>query len=484
VETLVEHDLLKGLATPILDPARDLVAGAGLPDPLRSALTVLVEASGLVALAAAFAMLGALSQRQSARSMERAVAGASGLVAAALGIWLLRHPSDRFDDLFGRWDHLAFAGTAGFAITLLAGAQRKWWLAAVSAAILLRYVGAIPVATAVALTATGVLLLRTPLREHRGATVAVQAALVVAAYGFAFWLRSWQFVEASRVQGLLAFWVLRHISLLVTAVRNGPPPLADCGAFVMFYPGVAGMLGAPEVYDEFARRNLTRPPAVQHRRAARRLIEGVLLVVASRLVPMTLERIEASATVPEAWACSIVFFVRTALAIMGLWRSVSGIALLYGVQLRANFAGLLSARNPTELWWSWRGTMTNWLVQHVYAPLGANRHHQSLNIAAAFTVSFLWHALGVPFLSPDFHLAQIVAVALWASANGAAVIAHVNANRTGLIRAPAVVPAGMRNAIAIVLTWTLGSLTPTLMNYQGPAAEGLPRLLRALTGLG
>ncbi|MFI5010664.1 MAG: MBOAT family O-acyltransferase [Solirubrobacterales bacterium] len=480
---MAERDFLKGLAGPALNAAHALIAASALPEPLQSALGMLVDSSGLIAIAAACGAFGELSHRMQGRRVERAVAVLSGVVAAFLALWLLQHPSDHFDALFGRWDHLAFAGAAGLAITVLGGAQRKWWLAALSGSILLQYAGPLALSVVVGLTAAGILLWHTRLRSHRRTMIAAQGALVVAAYGGAFWLRTWNFPEAARVQGLLTFWLLRHISLIVRTARSGPPPIADCGAFMAFYPGAMGLLGAPEVYDEFARRNLARPPALHHRRAARRIIEGVLLISAAMLVPVTLARIETSTTAPEAWACSIAFFVRTALGAMGAWRLLDGTALLYGVQLRANFAGLLSCRNPSELWWSWRGTFTNWLVQYVYAPLGASRRHQSVNIAAAFAVSLLWHVLGVPFLTPNFRPEYATAVALWAGVNAAAVLVHVNVTRTGALRAPSIVPLWVRTAVATGLVWALGSLTPILLHYQGPAAAGLPHLLRLLLGV-
>jgi hypothetical protein len=207
------------------------------------------------------------------------------------------------------------------------------------------------------------------------------------------------------------------------------------------------------------------------------------MLTASRLLPVTLERVEASASALEAWAFCIALFVRTALAVMGAWRVVGAVALFYGVQLRANFTGLLGCRNPTELWWSWRSTLTNWLVQHVYAPLGGNRRHQSRNIAAAFLVSFVWHVIGIPFLVLDFRPVHVAAVALWAAINGVAVIAHVNLAGRLLVRGPEPVPMRVRTGIATVLTWALGSMTPILLSYQGPAVVRLPHLLRLLVGL-
>jgi hypothetical protein len=415
---------------------------------------------------------------------RQAVAGACGGLAAAVAVWLVSHPSPSFELLFQRGDHLAFAGLVGLTLEPLSGRQRSWPLAAISLAVLLQYAGLTAVAVATALTGAGLGLVRALGPGRRPWTFVMHGALVVLAYAIAFRLRASDFLEAARVQGLLAFWSLRHVSLVAYAVSRQPPGSGECAAFMTFYPGAMGMVGAPEVYDEFARRNFGRRPALDHGASARRMFEGVLMLAASRLVPVSLADIEASPNPGLAWSLAIVFFVRTALAIMGIWRGTEGIALLYGVRLRRNFGGLLSCRNPSELWWAWRGTLTNWLVRHVYAPLGANRRHQSFNILAAFVVSFVWHAVGVPFIDPHFTMTGLGAVGLWAAINGCAVILYVRTSRTARPRLIGAIPPSVRIVGATVLTWALGSLTPILLAYQGAAARDLPRLLRPLLGLG
>jgi hypothetical protein len=482
----VEDDLLRRLAEPALAPIHAAVSTTVLPAPVRDALSVILDSTGLLAIMGLLVVAASIGARISSTRrrdvVHRTVAVASTLVAAALGAWILSHPSPRFDDFFKRWDHMAFAGCAGVALASFGHGARKWALAIVSLGVLAQYAGPLAVGVAVALTGVAVALLRTSLRSNIALTVVAQAMLIVAVYGYAFWLRGADFFAAASVQGLLAFWVLRHISLVVASIRGAPPSLADCAAFMSFYPGAMGLLCAPEVYDEFARRNLVKEATLNHQHAFRRLAEGVLLLAAGMLVPVSLESVKNSPTTIAAWMFAIVLFVRSALSIMGVWRSVEATALLYGVRMRANFSGLLSCRNPSELWWAWRGTLTNWLVQYVYAPLGASRRHQSLNILAAFAVSFVWHAMGVPFLTPGFRLIQIAPVALWAAVNALAVVAHVRFSRAAPASATAV-PAPLRIAVATVLMWALGSLTPILLSYQGAAVDQLPSLLRLLLGL-
>lgn len=478
-------DLLGRATGPLTHPIHAWLTNSPLPASVREALGLCVEALPLMLAAAIFAVIGLVRRRSGPvqPALRRAATLACTAASVLFGWWLARHPSEQFDDLFKRGDHLAFAGLVGLALEHVDSERRKWVLALVSVGLLLQYAGPLPLAFAAATSLAGLTAARVLRTTDLRVVGVVHAALLVLGYAALFRLRRADFFAAAGVQGLLAFWILRHVSLLVHGWRSGMPSAADGLAYLTFYPGAMGVAGAPEVFDEFSRRNLARRPPLDHIAATRRLAEGVLLVATSHLVPVSLESVEQSASAPVAWGFAVLFFVRIALTVTGIWRSVEVTALLYGVRLRANFAGLLTARNPSELWWAWRGTMTNWLVQHVYAPLGANRRHQRRNILAAFAVSFAWHALGVPFVSPEFRIVEVAAVGVWAGVNATAVVAHVTVSRTRLPAAAGPAPAWIRRLAATLSTWALGSLSPILLSYQGAAVERLPRLLRALLGL-
>src|SRR5262249_40413163 len=160
----MEADLLKRLAAPVLVPVQAALSATALPLPLRDALASLVDSSGLVLVAGAPALGGSANTRE--HGVPRLAAAASALLAAGLAAWMLQHPSERFDDVFHRWDHLAFAGLAGLAAAALARGGRKWVLAAVSLGVLLQYAGAVAVAPAGALPPVGRARMPPRLRPH------------------------------------------------------------------------------------------------------------------------------------------------------------------------------------------------------------------------------------------------------------------------------------------------------------------------------
>lgn len=474
----MQPDLFQRIAAPFRAPLEQHLA-ALLPSGTTDALGSLLDLGGLAGLGFVLAgvchVLARLTAGPSrpAQALAASVPFAAALAALLLLAWIWRHPSPQFESLFTRWDHLAFCALVGLAAAAAPPRWRKVGLACLSVALLVQYYGGHAVALVAATGLAGFALVGTRLASRPWALALAQGVLVVTAYGYAFWVRSGNVAMAGPLQGLLAFAVLRHISFVVEAAR-APRPLADYATFMAFYPGVAGVFGAPEVYAEFSRRNLVRPVVVDQARAARRIAFGAVQAWLALRIPVSVDTVLASPGPVLAWTNTIVFFLRTALAVMGGWAMIEGAALFFGVQLRTNFRGLLTCQNPSELWWAWRGSLTNWLVQHVYGPLGGRRR-LSRNILAAFGVSLLWHAVGVPFLTADFHAVQLVPVTLWASLNATAVLLHANLSRAG-----ATPPGPIGRAIRTVLMWALGAMTPLLLSFQGDAVARFPALLRAL----
>lgn len=78
-----------------------------------------------------------------------------------------------------------------------------------------------------------------------------------------------------------------------------------------------------------------------------------------------------------------------------------GAASLVGIQLQDNFMRPYHARSIKEFWHRWHMTLSRWLRDYIYIPLGGNRKGKAakyVNLAATFGVSGLWHGVGVQYL--------------------------------------------------------------------------------------
>ncbi len=73
---------------------------------------------------------------------------------------------------------------------------------------------------------------------------------------------------------------------------------------------------------------------------------------------------------------------------------VIGLGLLLGFQLPQNFDAPLFARNLNEFWSRWHMTLSTWIRDYIYIPLGGSRRgfgRTQLNLLIAMLLSGIWH---------------------------------------------------------------------------------------------
>ena len=77
-----------------------------------------------------------------------------------------------------------------------------------------------------------------------------------------------------------------------------------------------------------------------------------------------------------------------------------GAARCMGFELMLNFDLPFSATNPTEFWRRWHISLSTWLRDYLYFPLGGGRKGRArahFNLVLTMVVSGVWHGAGWPF---------------------------------------------------------------------------------------
>ena len=85
----------------------------------------------------------------------------------------------------------------------------------------------------------------------------------------------------------------------------------------------------------------------------------------------------------------------------GLTDLVTGIAWLLGFRLADNFNQPYLARSPQEFWRRWHMSLSSWIRDFIYIPLGGSRRgiwQTQFNLLAAMVFSGLWHGAGWNYL--------------------------------------------------------------------------------------
>jgi alginate O-acetyltransferase complex protein AlgI len=78
-----------------------------------------------------------------------------------------------------------------------------------------------------------------------------------------------------------------------------------------------------------------------------------------------------------------------------------GSARLFGIRVPENFDWPYLRTNITEFWRHWHMSLTSWLIDYIYIPLGGSRRAAGqvyANILVTMLVSGIWHGAGVNFI--------------------------------------------------------------------------------------
>lgn len=77
-----------------------------------------------------------------------------------------------------------------------------------------------------------------------------------------------------------------------------------------------------------------------------------------------------------------------------------GVAALFGYQLPSNFNYPYISQSVTEFWRRWHISLSSWLREYLYVPLGGNRHGQIrtyINLMVVMFLGGLWHGAAWSF---------------------------------------------------------------------------------------
>lgn len=78
-----------------------------------------------------------------------------------------------------------------------------------------------------------------------------------------------------------------------------------------------------------------------------------------------------------------------------------GVSALFGIQLMDNFNHPYFSKSVKEFWGRWHISLSSWLKDYIYIPLGGNRKgrlRKWLHISIVFIVSGMWHGPGYKYI--------------------------------------------------------------------------------------
>lgn len=221
------------------------------------------------------------------------------------------------------------------------------------------------------------------------------------------------FIEVILPAGI-SFYTFQAVSYTVDVYRRESHPVksfVDFALYKSFFPQlVAGPIERP---------GHLLPQILKPRRVtAENFSEGLYhvlfglfkkVVVADNMAPIVnqiFSRPVSDLTGPEVLLGIYAFAFQIYGDFSGYSSIAQGIAKWMGFELSWNFKMPYFSSSPSEFWQRWHITLSAWLRDYLYIPLGGNRHGQLLtqrNLMITMLLGGLWHGAGWTFILWGFY---------------------------------------------------------------------------------
>lgn len=277
----------------------------------------------------------------------------------------------------------------------------------------------------------------------------------------------------------ISFYTFTQIAFLVDTCRERSTAygLSEYTLFVSYFPHlVAGpILHHRDVIPQFRGAPLCRfdAPAVSQGLALFAFGLAKKVLVADRLAPFadaTFAAAHAGTALSfwEAWFGLLAYSFQLYFDFSGYSEMALGLSLAMGVRIPVNFRSPYRATSIIDFWRRWHISLSDFLRQYVYVPLGGNRHGVALryaNLMATMLIGGLWHGAGWGFVVwGGLHGLFLVVNHAWRQRRSAA--------RTTNPKLVASLASGALTFLAVTLAWAFFRASDLDAAFQLLAAAG------------
>jgi len=281
----------------------------------------------------------------------------------------------------------------------------------------------------------------------------------------------------------ISFFTFTQIAFLVDAASGKVRELdiVRYGLFVTYYPHlIAGpVLHHAEMMPQFGQDISYRPNREFMAVGATMFAIGLFkkVVLADGIAPYVGPAFQAveqgqALGLLQAWGGALAYTLQLYFDFSGYSDMAIGLSYLIGVRLPLNFNSPYKARNIAEFWRCWHMTLSRFLRDYLYIPLGGNRKgefRRYVNLAATMVLGGLWHGAGWTFvLWGALHGAYLVVHQLWQA------LLRRLGMRPGRLGMPGRLVSTALTFVAVVVGWVL---------FRAQSIEGAGRMLAAMAGM-
>ena len=206
----------------------------------------------------------------------------------------------------------------------------------------------------------------------------------------------------------ISFFTFEFVHYAVDRYRSKTESgsLGEYLAFILFFPTMVA--GPIKRYEDFLPklRSVSREWALDWQRGITRILAGLAkkFAIADLLTAYTnhLNRTDIShahRAVLPLWL--LAYGIKIYIDFSAYSDIAIGSARLFGIVVPENFDWPYARTNIAEFWRHWHMSLTRWLMDYIYIPLGGSRvrpERAYANIIVTMSISGIWHGAGLNFI--------------------------------------------------------------------------------------
>ncbi len=210
----------------------------------------------------------------------------------------------------------------------------------------------------------------------------------------------------------ISFFTFTQIAFLVDAYQGKVREYSfvHYALFVTYFPHlIAGpILHHAEMMPQFARREIYSPDSDKIAAGLTIFVIGLFkkVMLADGIAPYVaplygLPGAGIAPTLLEAWCGVLAYSLQLYFDFSGYSDMAIGLSLMFGVKLPVNFHSPYKAVNIADLWNRWHMTLSRFLRDYVFVPLGGQRKSASRRYSSMLITMFLcglWHGAGWTYI--------------------------------------------------------------------------------------
>jgi D-alanyl-lipoteichoic acid acyltransferase DltB (MBOAT superfamily) len=208
----------------------------------------------------------------------------------------------------------------------------------------------------------------------------------------------------------ISFFTFTQIAYLVDVHRGKAtePSFLNYALFVSFFPHLlAGpILHHSEMMPQFASPSNKKPQPFHLAAGLFLLAIGLVkkVCIADPLAPVAAAGFDhpESISALAAWLAVLAYTLQIYFDFSGYTDMALGAARMFNIQMPVNFDSPYQSTDIREFWRRWHMTLSRFLREYLYIPLGGNRHgdaRTAVNVMATFLLGGLWHGAAWTFVA-------------------------------------------------------------------------------------